>query len=209
MRTLNFGFRRIPLTIVCGFLLQSSASLFAASQTLPLDPKASSLTFVGDALLHSFHGEARNFTGNAVLDTDATPPVQKATLRFKTAALTTFHNGRDKKMWEWLKVDTHPDATFALENVKLVEGDGQKADAGHPAKFQVSGTLTLNGVKQPITGNALGWREKDRLIVSGDTVVDTLKYGLPQVREALLTVGTNVKTSYRFAFILPPEFALK
>lgn len=181
----------------------------AAGQTLPLDSKASSLTFAGDAFMHTFHGEARNFTGNAVLEAGATPPVQKATLHFKTAALTTFNNDRDKKMWEWLKIDTHPDATFALEKVKLIEGDAEKADASHPARFQVTGTLTLNGVQQSITGSAQGWRDKDRLVVSGSTVIDTLKYGLPQIRQALLTVGTNVKTSYRFTFVLPAEFAAK
>jgi polyisoprenoid-binding protein YceI len=201
-------FCRFLLAVAVAILLLESASLFAA-QTIPLDPKASSLTFVGDAFMHSFHGEARDFTGSATLDTSATPPVQKATLHFKTAALTTFHEGRDKKMWEWLKINAHPDATFALESVKLVEGDVQKADSAHPAKFVVNGALTLNGVKQSISGNALGWRAKDRLIVSGETVVDTLKYGLPQIREAFLTVGTNVKTTYRFAFVLPPEFAAR
>jgi len=73
----------------------------------------------------------------------------------------------------------------------------------------VSGTLTLNGVKQPTGGSALGWRERDRLIVSGETTVDTLKHGLPQIREAFMTVGTDVKTTYRFSFILPSAFTVK
>lgn len=183
--------------------------IFAESINLPLDPKGSTLTFVGDSFLHSFHGEAKEFTGSAELDTTAIPAVQRATLHFKTASLTTFHNGRDQKMREWLKINTHPDATFTLESVKLVDGNVQKANAQHPAKFTVSGKLNLNGVKQPTGGSALGWREGDRLIVSGETTVDTLKHGLPQIREAFMTVGTNVKTTYRFSFALPPDFALK
>ena len=167
------------------------------------------MTFIGDAFLHNFHGEARDFSGNALLDPNAVPPVQQAVLRFKTASLTTFQTQRDQKMREWLKIDAHPDATFRLESVALVDGDAQKAVAAHPAKFLVRGELSLNGVKQPISGNALGWRDKDRLIVTGETVLDTLKYRLPQIREAFLTVGTQVKTSYRFAFILPSDFTLK
>jgi polyisoprenoid-binding protein YceI len=201
--------RRISTTLVLLALLASSHFALAATEKLPLDPKGSTLTFVGDSFLHSFHGEAKEFTGNAELDGSAASPVQKATLHFKTAALTTFHNGRDQKMRDWLKIDTHPDATFALETVKLIEGNIQQADAQHPAKFAVSGTLTLNGVKQPLGGTALGWREKDHLIVSGETVIDTLKHGLPQIREAFMTVATNVKTSYRFSFILPQEYVLK
>ena len=208
MRTAPFSFRRLTLSIAAGVLL-AGAPAVVAGQNLPLDPKASSLTFVGDSFLHEFHGEARDFSGSAILDPAATPPVQKATLRFKTASLTTFNKGRDQKMRDWLKIDAHPEATFSLEGVKLVEGDVQNASASHPAKFQVSGELTLNGTKQTISGRALGWREKDRLVVTGETVLDTLKYGLPQIREAFMTVGTNVRTSYRFSFILPAEFALK
>jgi hypothetical protein len=37
-------------------------------------------------------------------------------------------------------------------------------------------------------------------------VIDTLAFGLPQIREMLMTVGTNVKVTYRFAFVLPREF---
>lgn len=208
MRPSHSLLRRSALALACALLLPTSPKASAA-ELLPLDSKASSLTFVGDSFLHSFHGEARDISGNATLDPDAIPPVQKATLRFKTAALTTFHDGRDKKMWEWLKIDVHPDATFALESVKLIDGDVQKADRSHPAKFAVSGALTLNGVKQALSGNAMGWREKDRLTVTGEIILDTLKYGLPQIREAFMTVSTNVKTSYRFTFILPPDFALK
>jgi polyisoprenoid-binding protein YceI len=208
MRNLAFSFRNSVLSIVAGALL-AGAPAVVAEQNLPLDPKGSSLTFVGDSFLHDFHGEARDFSGSAILDPAATPPIQKATLHFKTASLTTFNKGRDQKMRDWLKIDAHPEATFSLDGVKLVEGDVEHASAAHPAKFQVSGELRLNGTKQPISGSALGWREKDRLVVTGETVVDTLKYGLQQIREAFMTVGTNVKTSYRFSFILPAEYVAK
>ncbi|MDR3405651.1 MAG: YceI family protein [Chthoniobacter sp.] len=209
MQSLHPVLHSVSLTLVLFAFCTGGCAARAATQDLPLDAARSKLTFVGDSFLHSFHGEAKEIAGSAALDTEARPPVQKATLHFKTAALTTFHDGRDQKMREWLKINMHPDANFALDNVKLVDGDMQNADAQHPAKFTVAGTFTLNGVKQPISGDALGWREKDHLVVSGDTVVDTLKYGLPQIREAFMTVGTNVKVSYRFSFVLPAEFALK
>jgi len=78
--------------------------------------------------------------------------LQSAKLRFKTTALTTFQAERDQNMRDWLKVSVHPDATFLLENVKVLEGDVQKADVQHPAKFQVSGTLVL-------MGQTAAWRE--------------------------------------------------
>lgn len=201
-----FGNRFRPVALAALLIFGWSA---ARAETLQLDAKGSKLTFVGDSFLHSFQGEAKEFSGSAELDAQATPPIQKAMLHFKTAALTTFNHSRDQKMWDWLKVNVHPEATFALESVKLLEGDIRKADASHPARFMVNGTLVLNGVKQPISGTALGWREKNRVVVSGDTVVDTLKAELPQIKEAFMTVGTNVKTTYRFSFILPAEYAAK
>jgi polyisoprenoid-binding protein YceI len=182
----------------------------ALADTLPLDPKGSSLTFKGESFLHNFHGEAKDFTGEATLDPNALPPIQRAELHFKTASLTTFESDRDKKMWAWMHIDTHPDAAFKLESVKLVSGDPRTATSASPAQFTVSGKFTLNGVEQPISGTAAGWRAKDRVIVSGATVVDTLKAGLSQIREAaIMTVGTQVAVEYRFAFVLPPDYALK
>jgi len=196
----------LPL-LLCSLALGAMNS--RAAQAIALDPAASSVTFVGDSFLHSFHGEAKDITGSAELDSAAVPPVQNATLHFKTAALTTFHKERDQKMFAWLQIAVHPDATFSLQSVKLVDGDYQKAEPQHPAKFAVRGMFTLNGVKKPMVGPALGWRDKDRLVVSGEATIDTLKYGLPQIREAFMTVGTDVKVSYRFSFILPREYAAK
>jgi polyisoprenoid-binding protein YceI len=205
-----FILRKVFVALSISLVLSSGAIVRAAGQTtLPLDPKGSSLTFVGKSLLHNFHGEAKEFSGSAALDPQAVPPVQTAHLDFKTTKLTTFIGARDKKMREWMHVDVHSDAIFELRAVRPVSGDWQKAGAAHPAEFKVSGAFTLNGVMQPVSGRAKGWREKDRLIVAGDTVVDTLKFGLPQIRVAFITVETNVATSYRFSFVLPPDYAMK
>jgi polyisoprenoid-binding protein YceI len=195
--------------LLWGMLAVGSIASAADLSALPLDSKGSSLKFFCESFMHNFHGEAQEISGNAQVNLKAAPPVQSATLHFKTAALTTFIKARDEKMFDWLHVQAHPDAVFQLQSVKLVNGDYKQADAQHPAEFKVAGTLTLNGVEQPITGTAKGWRENDRLVVSGDTVVDTLSYGLPQIRMAVLTVGTDVKTSYIFRFVLPPEYAKK
>lgn len=208
MKPINFRFSKIVQGFTLGALLILPRVASAADPgTLALDPKGSSLKFYCESFLHNFHGDAREFSGSAVVNPEAVPPIQNATLRFKTGALTTFIKDRDAKMFEWMKVNANPEATFELRSVKLTGGDCKTADAGHPAEFKVAGTLTLCGVQQPIEGTAKGWREKDRLVVTGETVVDTLKFGLPQIRMAVLTVGTNVKTSYLFSFVLPPVYA--
>ena len=197
-----------PRLAASASLLAYLAGVAAHGETLPLDPKGSSLTFIGESFLHNFHGEAKEFSGNAEFERDAVPPIQRATLHFKTAALTTFHQQRDQNMRGWLNIKVHPEATFQLEGVKVLTGDYKTASPAQPAKFAVSGTISLNGVKQPLSGTAQGWRENDRVIVAGEITVDTLKHGLPQIREAVLTVGRNVKTAFRFSFVLPPDYAV-
>lgn len=205
---MRFGNLIRPLA-AAAIVLAYFAGAIASAETLALDPRGSSLTFIGEAFLHNFHGEAKDFTGSAEVEKNAVPPIQKATLHFKTAALTTFSEQRDQNMRNWLNIKVHPDATFQLESVKVLSGDYKTASASQPAKFEVHGTLTLNGVKQPLSGAAQGWREKDRLIVAGETTVDTSRHGLPQIREAILTVGKNVKTAYHFSFVLPPDYSAK
>ncbi len=188
-----------PLALVLACLVVTAS---ATAESLPMDSKNSSLTFVGQAFLHDFRGEAKEMSGSAEFDETAAPPIQRATLEFRTTALTTFRSDRDKKMQEWLKVDLHPVAIFRLDSVSVVSGNYREARAGNPATFEVRGTLTLNGVKQPISGRAQGWREGGRLIVSGEATVNTPDFGLPEVREMFMTVGPKVKTSYRFTFLL-------
>jgi polyisoprenoid-binding protein YceI len=192
---------RSLLALFCLF----AAGLSVQAQTpLTLDAKNSFLKFVGESLLHDFHGEAREFSGTAEWSPDAKPPLQHAVLHIKTASLTTFHAERDKKMDAWLDIKSHPNATFRLESVKPLSGNYAQADEAHPARFLVSGTFTLNNVTQPLSGEALGWRNGDKIVVSGKIDVDTLKHGLPQIRESVLTVGTSVHVEYRLTFDLPP-----
>jgi hypothetical protein len=35
-----------------------------------------------------------------------------------------------------------------------------------------------------------------------------MKHRLPQIREMALTVGRNVKTAFRFSFVLPSDYAM-
>lgn len=209
MHKRNLCSRVLGLTASACCFVAWSASHAADPIQLPLDTKASSVTFVGESFLHDFHGEAKEFSGNVALDPEASPPIQHASLSFATTQLTTFQSTRDKKMLAWLNVDVHPVASLQLDKVKAITGGYATADANHPASFEVIGAFSLNGRKQPLASTASGWRDKDRLIVSGETTIDTLKYGLPQIREAFMTVGTNVKVTYKLSFALPPEYAMK
>src|SRR5450432_120659 len=118
-------FDRALVILLAGVAFAASAP----AESLPLDAKASSLTFVGSAFLHDFRGEAKQISGSVELAESAIPPIQRATLQFRTASLTTSRDDRDKKMRAWLKVEGQPLATFRLESVSVVSGNYRDANA--------------------------------------------------------------------------------
>ena len=181
-------------------------SASAATQA-PLNSKESSLRFVGKTVIYKFDGEAKEFSGQASIDETLSQPVQSARLDIKSARLTTFNKVRDKDMYSWLSVTAHPAIVFELTRVKLLEGDTKSASRTKPAKFKVKGKLSLNNHSQPIESTALGWREGNLLVVSGEAVVDTVAAGLPQIKKAFLAVASDVQVKYRLAFNLPPELS--
>ena len=201
-------FKRSAASTVLGILLFGAPLAARAETEIPLDVKESSLGFVGESFLHNFHGEAKQFSGMALLDPTATPSLQHATINIKTASLTTFNTERDQKMDSWLKIDSNPEASFNLTSVKPIKGTATKADADQPATYLVSGLFHLNESGQnqsgePLSGEAQAWTANGKLIVNGKIDVDTLKHGLVQIKEGLLTVGTKVHVQYHLVFDLP------
>ncbi|QSR85580.1 YceI family protein [Methylacidimicrobium sp. B4] len=175
----------------------------AAPVSIPVDSSKSYVKFVGDSFLHDFHGAETRITGSADWDGAGIPSIQKASLVFPVAGVTTFHKKRDEEMFHWLHAKLHPQASFQCEGIRVLSGDCATATAQAPARVAISGTFELNGVRQPLNSNALWWREGSRILVSGKTTVDTLQYGLPQIKKAFMTVGTTIPIDYRFAFVLP------
>ncbi|MDD4932352.1 MAG: YceI family protein [Methylacidiphilaceae bacterium] len=171
--------------------------------SLPVDSSKSYVKFVGDSFLHDFHGAETQITGSADWDAAATPSIQRATLVFPIAGLTTFHKKRDEEMFHWIHAKLHPQASFRCEGIRVLSGNCSTATAQTPAHVSVSGAFDLNGVRHPLNGNALWWQEGNRILVSGKTNVDTLQFGLPQIKKAFMTVGTTVPIEYQFAFVLP------
>lgn len=201
----------LGLVAACGVFCSALfvGNVVHAATTLPLEAAESSFKFTGKSFLHSFQGQARDISGSASLSPGAVPFVQNAELVFKTAELTTFNKDRDSKMKDWLHMEAHPSIVFRLKKVAPISGDYKTATVDTPGKFSVTGVLSINGIEQTITEEATGWREKNHLVVTGLTVIDTLKFGLPQIRLAVITVATDVKAEYKFSFGLPPEFSLK
>jgi hypothetical protein len=61
-------------------------------------------------------------------------------------------------------------------------------------KVFVAGALTKKGVEQPVLEEVLGWRQRNRRVVTEQAATNTFKCGPPQIRLAVIAVATDVKT---------------
>ena len=178
-------------------------SVLARADVAPLDAKATTIKFTGHAFLHDFTGQAQDFEGGAVIDRAQPTFVGAAVVDVGTAGLTTFQETRDRNMRNWLHVAEKPRIEYRLDKLTCDSGVPARATRDHPAAFTVHGYFTLNHATKPLTAQVLGWREDQRLIVTGAIRIDTTAYGLPIIRQLMMTVDKNVDVSFRLVFDLP------
>jgi len=196
------------MKIIASFVLTLLLSGILHAADVPLDVKESFLKFTGHAFMHDFDGEAKEFSGNAQIDSQKPEIVLGARIDIQAAKMTTFESARDSNMFTWLHVDVNPGINFQLNKVKLVQGDPARATKDHPAQFTVDGDFTLNKTTKPMETHALGWREDKWLVVTGTTQIDTTDYGLPIIKQFFMSVDKQVDVAFRLVFDLPPELQI-
>jgi polyisoprenoid-binding protein YceI len=185
-------------------LLVALSAVYLHAAEAPLDVPASSLTFMGHATLHDFHGQAQAFQGHAEVDAADPNLVRHAVIDLAADRLTTFQTTRDKNMRAWLHVDSEPEIRFDLTKLTRLIGDPAHATANSPATFAVQGNFTLNHVTKPLNARVSGWRSGRQLVVDGKTTIDTTQFGLPIITQFVLTVDKNVDVAFHLVFDLPP-----
>jgi polyisoprenoid-binding protein YceI len=175
----------------------------ARAADAPLDPAQTKIEFTGHATLHDFEGTARDIKGDAQVDNVNPNFVTNAKVEVATANMTTFSDGRDKHMREWLHIDVNPGIEFHLAKItRTAPGVISGPSKNHP-QFDVTGDFTLNGKTKPLTAQAKGWIDGHTLIVEGTTKIDTTEYGLPIIKQFFLTVDQNVDVRFHLVFDLP------
>jgi polyisoprenoid-binding protein YceI len=156
-----------------------------ASQKLAVDPEASSVTFVGHATGHSFHGSVTHWTLDLTVPDGADIP-DKAVFTAKVLDLTTDHKKRDEEMMHWIEPEKADNIMFELTEISATD-EGQEAE----------GKLMLHGIELPITIPIQITRDGNTLTVSGEVVVDHQLWGLPKIRKfGLLTVAPEVDVAF-------------
>jgi polyisoprenoid-binding protein YceI len=196
------------MKLIASLVVSLLLSSFSHATEVPLDVKQSFLKFTGHAFMHNFNGEAKEFSGNAQVDSLKPQIVLSAKIDVQAAKMTTFESARDRNMFAWLHVDATPDISFHLTKITPMNGEPAGATKDHPTQFTVGGDFTLNKTAKPLETQATGWREGKWLVVTGTTKINTADYGLPEIRQFFMTVDKQVDVAFRLVFDLPPELQI-
>lgn len=197
MRIYSFSFHRAFTAdvLVCsmkiiqlGFLAFSSClSLVATAGNFSPNKTDSYLKAEAHASpSHDFETIVRNFTTDIEINPE-TLEIKLAKCRFDFKSLDSNKASRDKKMCNWMEIETYPTAEFSLTSVQAKDADG----------IQIAkGNLTMHGVTHPIDIRLKTSREGDQITLDGSTQIDYMNWDLPKIRLFIFTVDPELKPSF-------------
>jgi polyisoprenoid-binding protein YceI len=128
------------ITLVMVLLVAGIDSPQASSQEkLTVSAKGSQITFAGDHVGMTFSGVFNKWDAELILPPETSP---KIIATFDVASAKTGDSTYDSTLPEgdWFDVDNHPTGVFKSSQIIAKDND-----------YQVTGTLTLRGISQPVS----------------------------------------------------------
>jgi polyisoprenoid-binding protein YceI len=192
-RRLSAGFGALWLA-AC--LLPAGARLVGAEGGLPqrlvLDPAASQVGFVLGATLHSVKGSFRVDRGVIGFDPDAGAANGRVVVDARSA--DTGSDGRDRKMHrDVLESERFPEIVFLPARLAVARRTPDEADV------EISGTVEIHGVREPLSIPATLRREGDRVRIQGRFSVPYVEWGMRDYSNFVLRVAPSVDVSLDLA----------
>lgn len=153
-----------------------------SAKPLKVDPEASSAVVEVKATGHSFTVDLTDYEAAISLKEDGS--VEAARFTFSPNHLDSDSKKRDRKMLEWIEVESFPKIGFQLMEVR----DGNVA----------VGNLTMHGQTRQVTFPFEVERSGKLVKISGSAVVDHREFGL----EVITLMFFKVKPELQFEFSL-------
>ncbi len=149
-------------------LLISSACIQAAEYRR-VDLAASRITFTSRQMGVPVEGAFRKFDASVALD-PAVPAAARGQLRIDLASIDIGVREVNEEATgaQWFDVKRHPDARFDMRQIQA-QGGG---------RFQVSGTLTIKGVAQPVVMETVLKPGTNHAVMEGSFVIKRLDFGI-------------------------------
>ncbi len=109
-------------------------------------PQESTIVFLADSTLHSFHGRVKDAEGFAEGDMEHLGETAAGVLKVKVKSMTTDYKARDAAMIESLEAEKYPFIVFSVKRALVSSLSEDKLRA----RIELTGELNLHGVKKEI-----------------------------------------------------------
>jgi polyisoprenoid-binding protein YceI len=180
-------------TLLNGFIFFSlfQPIVWAQSIVFPVDPKDSSIVFVGKTTFHDFRGRVGTIRGHLVFN--SSQPLAQGRVEVDILSFDTGNKERDKNM----------DIMFNAQIYPLVSFDINKADFSQADKHEVEmqGTLSMHGISRPFDIMAQVIVNKNGYVCQGIFPISLKEFGLkPPSILGLIKVTDQVQIQFNVAF---------
>jgi polyisoprenoid-binding protein YceI len=159
-------------------ILISQGAVPSGKRSLQLDTKASMVTWIGSKVAGSHTGQVRITSGTFTLQDDLLVLADIVMDMTSITCTDLSDAGRNAKLVGHLKggdffaVDEHPRASFRTRAVERTSG------SGNAGTYKISGDLTIKGVTQPNTFDAVVTTGPVGAEATGTIRFDRTKYGI-------------------------------
>lgn len=169
------------------------------SQTFELAPKTSVMTVKGSSSLHDWEMKVGRMNGNIELEVmeNEIGPIEKLSFSVLANSLDGGKSGMNKDAYEALKADTYKTIDFEFEklnSVNCTSGD---------CKVNISGTLTVSGVKRSIDVAFDANPSEEQIIFSGSKSLKMTDFNVepPRAFLGLIRAYDNVIVEFELVFL--------
>ncbi len=174
--------------LLLSIALPALLSLPAVARDWQADPARSQLAFSGHIEGEAFDGRFERFVPRIRFDPDALDR-SRFDVTITLVSVDTQHDERDATLREpeFFAIASQPEARYLADRFSAL-GNG---------RFRADGTLQLNGIEQPVALEFTFERDGDRAVLTGDTVLDRLAFGVGRgdwADTALIARDVQVRT---------------
>ena len=155
----------------------------AQAGSLAVDTEKSSLDVDVKATGHSFTVNIQAYHPEIVMSPEG--KVESVSFSFSPKALKSDNAKRDKKMFGWLEVESHPQISFVMKDI---EQDGMSG--------KLIGDLSLHGVTQQVEVPFTIDMADDTITINGSSVVDYQDFDLDIITMFFMKVHSEMNLSF-------------
>lgn len=166
---------------------------------LACDTSTSNFIILGSSSLHDWEMVSNSCKGVMELDLNGKPlAINSIRINVKVTSLKSGKNIMDKKCYDALKFEGHPDIIYNLSQITSLKSEGANQ---YSALFE--GTLNIAGIVKPVKIDVTLKRNDNHIAIEGAKDLKMSDFGVEPPRALLgtLKTGNDITINFNLNFI--------